>query len=85
MRDGGYQLPFFKREPYRLTFIDKRRGEEFIKSTNIDDEKMTVLCLCKAGFGSVEYLESLDTDDFLDLVEFEEISRAIEFHVLNRG
>jgi len=46
---------------------------------------MTVLCLCKAGYGTIKYLESLDTTEFLDIVEFEEISRAVEHHVLNRG
>lgn len=84
MRHGGYQLPFFKREPYRLTFIPVG-GEEFIKKTNISDDDMTVIALSKAGYGTIQYLESLDTPDFLDLVEFEHISRAIENHIITRG
>jgi len=46
---------------------------------------MTVYSLSKAGYGNIEYLKSLDTPEFLDLVEFEHISRAIENHVLTRG
>lgn len=85
MRYGGYQLPFFKRKPFRLTFIDQSNGEDFIKETNISDDDMTVIVLSKAGYGSLEYLKNLDTPEFLDLVEFEHITRAIDHHIANRG
>jgi len=52
--------------------------------TNLDDEKITLLSLVKAGYGSLAELEALDTDDFLDLVEFESISRDIEAHYVEK-
>ena len=85
MRHGGYRIPFFKREPYRLTFIPRGGGKEYIKKTNISDDDMTIITLSKTGYGSMEYLKGLDTDQFLDLVEFEHISRAIENHIINEN
>lgn len=39
---------------------------------------MVQLCnLVKAGYGSVEELRKLDSDDFLDLLEYESISNDI--------
>lgn len=46
---------------------------------------MTVIVLSKSGYGTIEYLKSLDTPEFLDLVEFEHINRAIENHIMKRG
>jgi hypothetical protein len=45
---------------------------------------MTLLSLVKAGYGSLAELEALDTPDFLDLVEFESISRDIEAHYVEK-
>ena len=42
---------------------------------------MTELYLCKAGYGTLEYIRQLDTPDFLDLVEYEQISNAIQRHL----
>ena len=81
---GGYKLPFFKRKPYRLTFLPKRNGEEFIRETNIKDDDMTIICLSKAGYGSLSEIRKLDTPEFLDLVEYENISRDIEQHIIDR-
>lgn len=56
-----------------------------IKYTNLDDYTMTVCTLVKAGFGSVAEIEALDTDEFLDLVEFMQISNAIEQHQIDEA
>jgi hypothetical protein len=38
--------------------------------------------LAKAGYGSIRELEAMDTPEFFDLVEFEQIQRQIElYHV----
>jgi len=39
---------------------------------------MTFISLSKKGYGTLEYLRSLDSDDILDLIEFENISSDIE-------
>lgn len=36
-----------------------------------------MIVLCKLGYGSLEYIEQLDTPDFLDLVEYEHIEYDI--------
>ncbi len=46
---------------------------------------MTVCVLVKAGFGSRAEIEALDTTDFLDLVEFMEISNAVENHLIDEA
>lgn len=56
-----------------------------IRFSNLDDERMTLLSLVKAGYGSLAELEALDTSDFLDLVEFESISRDIEAYYVERA
>ena len=39
---------------------------------------MTYISLSKKGYGTLEYLRSLDTNDIFDLIEFENISSDIE-------
>lgn len=39
---------------------------------------MTVFYLSKQGYGSIVEIRELDTTEFLDLVEFEQITKAIE-------
>lgn len=46
---------------------------------------MTVCYLVKQGFGSKKEIEALDTDEFLDLVEFMQISSAIEQHQIDEA
>lgn len=41
---------------------------------------MTLFSLAKKGYGSIAELELLDTPEYLDLVEFEQISGAIEHY-----
>ncbi len=45
---------------------------------------MTLLSLVKAGYGSLAEIEALDTPDFLDLVEFEAMTRDIEAHYVEK-
>ncbi|WP_428613305.1 hypothetical protein [Pseudoalteromonas sp.] len=46
---------------------------------------MTACMLVKAGFGSLAEIQELDTDDFLDLVEFMQISNEIEKHQIDEA
>jgi hypothetical protein len=41
---------------------------------------MTIFYLAKQGYGSLSELRAMDTKEFLDLVEYEQISSAIERH-----
>lgn len=78
-------LPFFKREPYALTFRVRHRDVDLIKHTNLDDYTMTACMLVSEGFGSKAEIDSLDTDDFLDLVEFVQIRNAIQQHQIDEA
>jgi hypothetical protein len=46
---------------------------------------MTVFALAKAGYGTVAEIRGMDTPEFLDLVEFESISRDIETHYYEKA
>jgi hypothetical protein len=39
---------------------------------------MTYFALCKKGYGSLKELKDLDTDDFLNIVEYENMLSDIE-------
>jgi hypothetical protein len=41
--------------------------------------------LVRAGYGSLAEIEALDTPDFLDLVEFEAMTRDLEFHAAKQA
>lgn len=56
-----------------------------IEYTNLDDFTMTVCMLVQAGFGTKAEIEALDTDEFLDLVEFMQIRSAIERHQIDEA
>jgi len=43
------------------------------------------LFLVKKGYGSLKEIQSLDTDEFLDCIEFEEIQSAIECHLIEEA
>lgn len=45
------------------------------------DDKLLLLSLCKAGYGSLDYLGSLDTPDLLDICEYESITADISHHL----
>jgi len=51
-----------------------------ISKTNVSDDDMTIFYLSKQGYGSIVEIRELDTTEFLDLVEFEQITKAIEQH-----
>jgi dihydroneopterin aldolase len=39
---------------------------------------MTVFALSKKGYGNIDFIRSLDSDDFMDLIEYENICNDIE-------
>ena len=39
-----------------------------------------MLSLVKRGYGTLEYIQDLDADDFLDIIEFEEINSSISYY-----
>lgn len=43
------------------------------------------LCLVKAGYGSLDKIEELDTKEFLDCLEYEEITDAISQHLIEEA
>ena len=49
-----------------------------IEKTNVSDDDMKIFYLAKQGYGSIAEIRELDTKEFLDLVEFEQITKAIE-------
>ena len=58
---------------------------EYIKKTNLSDDQMTLFSLSKQGYGSITELEQLDTPEFFDLIEFEQITGAIERYEINKA
>ena len=49
-----------------------------IAKTNISDDDLMIFYLSKQGYGSIAEINDFDTTEFLDLVEFEHITNAIE-------
>ena len=43
---------------------------------------MEILFIVKAGYGSLEEIKSLDTTDYLDIIEFESIQNDIQNHLI---
>jgi len=43
------------------------------------------LFLVKAGYGSLKEVEKMDTDVFLDCLEYEKIRSAIEEHLIEKA
>jgi hypothetical protein len=41
---------------------------------------MAMFALVKAGYGSLAEVEAMDTTDFLDAIEFEQITADIQAH-----
>lgn len=41
---------------------------------------MSMFALAKAGYGSLAEIESWDTDQYLDAIEFEQMSADIQAH-----
>jgi len=78
---SGNSAPFFGRKPYRLNVPKFCGGVNYIKETNLDSFTMQVCNLVKAGFGSLREIEELDSDRFLDLIEYEAISMDINAYI----
>jgi hypothetical protein len=51
----------------------------------VSDLDQTTFHLAKQGYGSLRELRDLDTPEFLDLVEFENINSQIESYMMTRG
>lgn len=41
--------------------------------------------LVKAGYGTLQDVQAMDTPDFLDALEYEEISVAIQNHIVEEA
>ena len=82
---GGYKLPFFERKIWRLNIPTRRESHNLIAQTNVSDDDMTVFSLAKLGYGSIKEIKEMDTKEFFDLVEFEQISGAIERHYMDEA
>jgi len=46
---------------------------------------MTIFYLAKQGYGSIKEIRAMDTKEFLDLVEYEQISQSIERYQLQES
>jgi len=46
---------------------------------------MSIFYLSKQGYGSIAEIQDLDTPEFLDLIEFEQISNAIEKYYMSEA
>ena len=78
-------LPFYERCPYKLKVPVNGGQDDLIAFTNISDVDMTIFSLAKKGYGSIEYIGSMDSKEFLDLVEFEKISADLERHAYDEA
>lgn len=46
--------------------------------TNLDDYSMSCMSLVKAGYGSLKEIQELDTKEFLDCIEYENINNTVQ-------
>ena len=53
--------------------------------TNVDGDDAAAMHLSKQGYGSLTEILSMDTEQFLDLIEFERIQQDIERHYLEQS
>lgn len=44
---------------------------------------MTALTLVKAGYGTLKEIEAMDSTEFLDIVEYENIQADIQAHLID--
>ncbi len=57
----------------------------YVKYTNIDEYNIQAFALVKEGFGSILEVNKLDTDDFLDAIEYLNIQGEIEAYEIKQG
>ena len=79
------QLPFFEREPWRLTVPAPLPEPNIIKRTNLDNHSMIEHALVRHGYGTLDEIRQMDTRDFLDAIEYQEIASAIEQYHMNEA
>jgi hypothetical protein len=75
----------FCRLPYKLKFFVGQYNENDIIFSNIDDVDFQILSIVKLGFGSIKEISSLDTKEFLDIIEFININNDIERNALENA
>lgn len=75
-------FPFTTRERHKLTFVPKGR-ENYVISTNVSGYSSQCFSLVRAGYGSLAQVQDMDSTDFLDALEYEEIIRNIEQHMMD--
>lgn len=60
-------------------------GDSTIKYTNISDYDFECFSLVKSGWGSLSDIQQWDTTQFLDALEYENISNDIQQHCNQKG
>ena len=53
--------------------------------TNIPDERATLYYLVREGYGTIAELEQMDTTEYLDLIEHEQIRQDIELYHMQQA
>ena len=82
---GGLLIPFFEREPWRLTVPIPSPEPNIINRTNLSNQAMIEHALVRHGYGTIAEIRQMDTRDFLDAVEYQEIASAIEQYHINEA
>lgn len=82
---GGAVIPFYERQSYKLNVLVKKENQNYVKFTNVSNLDMTIFYLSKQGYGSIKEIRELGTDDFLNLVEYEQICSDIESYQMQNA
>jgi len=56
-----------------------------IKRTNLNNQAMIEHALVRHGYGTLDKIRQMDTRDFLDAIEYQEIASAIEQYHMNEA
>lgn len=56
-----------------------------MRETNIDNDDMAAMMLCKKGYGSLSDIKSWDTKQFLDALEYESICAHVEAYQIDQA
>jgi len=74
-------LPFIQNQtPYRLNRYISRDNywKQYVEHTNLSETDILFISLTKKGYGSLDTIKKLDTDDILKILEYESIVSDIE-------
>jgi len=63
----------------------RRESANYVAYTNVPDERSTLYYLAREGYGTIEYLEQMDTPEYLDLIEHEQIRQDIELYHMQQA